>query len=81
MGSGPAGITTALKLEQYGIKTLIIEAGGLDSNYENNKDFLDGNINGFDKDLSVLRARMFGGTSSLWGGYCTKFEKYQFSSW
>ena len=81
VGSGPAGITTALKLEQYGIKTLIIEAGGLDSNYENNKDFLDGNINGFDNDLSVLRARMFGGTSSLWGGYCTKFEKYQFSSW
>ena len=40
VGSGPAGITTALKLEQYGIKSLIIEAGGLDSNYENNKDFL-----------------------------------------
>ena len=81
VGSGPAGISTALKLEQYGIKTLIIEAGGLNSNYQHNEEFLSGNVQGFEKDLSILRDRMFGGTSSLWGGYCTKFEKYQFSNW
>ena len=29
IGSGPAGISTALKLEEHKIKTLLIEAGNL----------------------------------------------------
>ncbi len=81
IGSGPAGISTALKLEKYKIKTLIIEAGGLDFNAEKNKNYLKGNIKGFNKDLSNLRVRAFGGTSHLWGGYCNRFEKYQLSDW
>lgn len=81
IGSGPAGITTALKLEEYNIKTLLVEAGNLEFNV-NQTDFLSGNVIAKDTyDISTRRARMFGGTSNLWGGHCNKFEKNQFTDW
>ena len=83
IGSGPAGISTALRLEKYKIKTLIIEAGSLEDS-QNKEDFFKGNIFGDvdpNENLSLKRARMFGGTSSLWGGHCSKFEKEQFENW
>lgn len=81
IGSGPAGISTALELEEKKIKTLIIEAGSLDYN-EKSLEFLHGEIIG-DKydDLSVTRLRQFGGTSGNWGGNCNLFEDYQFTEW
>ena len=81
IGSGPAGISTALKLEELNVRTLLIEAGGLELDPES-EDFLKGNIYAEDYyDISVRRARMFGGTSNLWGGHCNKFEKEQFNNW
>jgi len=81
IGSGPAGITTALKLEEFNINTLLIEAGNLEMNADS-EDFLKGNIIAEDyDDISVRRARMFGGTSNLWGGHCNKFERDQFENW
>ncbi len=81
IGSGPAGISTALKLEEFNIKTLIIEAGNLEMNIES-ENFLKGNILADEfNDISTTRARMFGGTSNLWGGHCNKFEKNQFDNW
>ena len=83
IGSGPAGISTALKLEEQKIKSLIIEAGSLELN--NNKEiFLKGGVYGDidpSTDLSSVRSRIFGGTSLLWGGHCSKFERYQFEKW
>ena len=43
IGSGPAGISTALKLEELNIRTLLIEAGGLELDPKS-EDFLKGNI-------------------------------------
>ena len=83
IGSGPAGISTALKLEEYRIKSLIIEAGGLELS-EEKESFLKGKVHGDldpKTDLSSLRSRMFGGTSALWGGHCSKFERHQFKKW
>ena len=81
IGSGPAGISTALKLEELNVRTLLIEAGGLELDSES-EDFLKGNVYAEDYyDISTRRARMFGGTSNLWGGHCNKFEKEQFSNW
>ena len=37
IGSGPAGITTAIELEKKKIKTLLIEAGGIKSNNDTKK--------------------------------------------
>ena len=83
IGSGPAGISTALKLEEYKIKTLLIEAGNLNDDFSKDR-FLKGNLYGDinqDEDISIQRDRAFGGTSSLWAGYCSKFERDQFESW
>jgi choline dehydrogenase-like flavoprotein len=83
IGTGPAGISTALKLEKYKIKTLIIEAGNLELS-EDKENFFKGKVYGDidpSKDLSSIRSRGFGGTSALWGGHCSKFEKYQFTKW
>ena len=43
IGSGPAGITTAIELEKKKIKTLIIEAGGIKSQNDSQK-FLQGSV-------------------------------------
>ena len=83
IGSGPAGISTALKLEEQKIKCLILEAGSLELS-ENKESFLKGKVYGDldpSTDLSSLRSRVFGGTSAVWGGHCSKFEKYQFKKW
>ena len=78
IGSGPAGISTAIKLEKNKIKSLILEAGGIDYN-KNSAEYLKGSVLG-DKypDLSTLRLRQFGGTSGLWGGNCNPFREDDF---
>ena len=43
IGSGPAGITTALQLEEKGISSIIFEAGGLEFN-EKSQNFYKGNV-------------------------------------
>ena len=65
IGSGPAGISAALRLEKEKIKTLLIEAG--DKDFQSNSvDFLKVNSIGDHKgDLSTNRLRQFGGTSGL----------------
>lgn len=81
VGSGPAGISAALKLGEHKINCLIIESGHLDD-YEDSNKFLMGDTVGDEyADLSTVRVKKFGGSSSLWGGYCNKFEKKEFESW
>ena len=81
VGSGPAGITTALELEKKKITTLIIEAGGIKP-HESAEKFLQGNIIGDDyNDLSVTRLRQFGGASGHWGGNCNPFNRDDFDDW
>jgi len=68
IGSGPAGIVTALELEKKKIKSLIIEAGGIKPN-QNNEKFLKGSVIGDDyNDLTVCRLRQFGVNYGLGGG-------------
>ena len=45
VGSGPAGISTALKLEQSGLNSLILESGSADYNPDSEQ-YLDGNVIG-----------------------------------
>ena len=81
IGSGPAGISTALKLEQYKIKSLIIEAGDIEQKEDANL-FLDGKVIGNSyPDLSSLRMRQFGGTSGHWGGSCNYFTTDDLKKW
>jgi hypothetical protein len=82
IGSGPAGISTALGLEEKKIESLIIEAGGL--NYdEKNIRYLEGAYVG-DSDYATLpgsRGRQFGGTGNFWGGNCNPIQEEEFNNW
>ena len=81
IGSGPAGITTALQLEEKGISSIIFEAGDLDFN-EKSQNFYKGNVIGDEyPDLTTARLRQFGGTSGHWGGNCTSLDSYDFQNW
>ena len=77
-GSGPAGMTLAQKLVQGGSDVLLVEAGGM--GYENwSQDLYKGDVIGDTYyDLSEARLRMFGGSSSHWGGRCIPLEAHDF---
>ena len=81
IGSGPAGMSVALELEDKKISTLIIEAGKHNFSDESQK-FYDGSVLG-DKypPLSVTRLRQFGGSSGHWGGVCRSLEEHDFVNW
>jgi len=81
VGSGPAGISTALKLEKNGFDSLILESGSADYNFNSQK-YLDGDVIG-DKysDLKISRLKQFGGSSGHWGGNCNTLKEKDFSDW
>ncbi len=80
VGTGPAGISLALRLsEQSKAKILLIESGALESKPEIYK-LSEVEATG---DLSsnyypVHAQRNFGGASNIWGGWCTTIEKRAF---
>ena len=81
VGSGPAGISTALKLEEKKIRTLILEAGS-DEYSEESQEFYKSKIFGDQiTDLRYSRLRQFGGTSGQWGGWSKPMENYNLSKW
>ncbi len=69
-GSGPAGMTLALKLAEKRHRVLLLEAGGLIFTETSNKVYMGTNtgLDYFPSDVS--RQRFFGGTSNHWGGWC-----------
>ena len=81
IGSGPAGISVALELEKKGIYSLILEAGNLNNN-PNSEEFLRSvSIGDHNGDFTSNRMRMFGGTSSIWGGNCNPMNISNFKDW
>ena len=81
IGSGPAGICTALELERKRIKSLIIEAGDLVQNDED-LNYLNGKVVGDNySDLKHSRLRQFGGSSGHWGGNCNPMLNENFNDW
>lgn len=81
VGSGPAGISLALRLEQKKIKSLIIEAGPEDYSEESQKFYKSKIIGDEITDLQFSRLRQFGGTSNQWGGWSKPMENYNLSDW
>jgi len=70
VGSGPAGITLALSLEQRRIDCLIIEAGNEEYTDESQENYVAKIIGDQITDLRYSRLRQLGGTSGHWGGWC-----------
>lgn len=76
-GSGPAGITLALKLAEKGKTVALLEGGG--ENYsQESQDIYSAKSIGLKAWVNLMRQRFFGGTSNHWLGRCRPFDKSDF---
>ena len=75
VGAGAAGITIARRLAGSGLRVLVLESGGFDVDARN-QELYAGEMSGIDTwRPDDRRARVFGGSTVLWGGYCMPFLK------
>jgi len=81
VGSGPASLALALKLEEKGFSVLIFEAGGLYPEEDSQKIYEGENIGDEYFDLDITRLRCFGGSSQHWGGWCRTLDDIDFKEW
>ena len=80
IGSGPAGMTTAVNLVNKGFDVILLEAGGRHLTGESQAQFAGEVIGDRYFDLSFARLRMFGGTSNHWGGFCVPLDGHDFET-
>jgi choline dehydrogenase-like flavoprotein len=83
VGSGPAGMTIARRLEGTGLSVLVLESGGLDRE-EATDELARGTMSGLDPfTLHQHRPRLFGGASSIWSGWCAPMtpEDFEERAW
>jgi choline dehydrogenase-like flavoprotein len=79
VGGGPAGISLALDLEQRGVPSLMVEAGGTRIDAAGQQAFRAEAISPADHGpVDRFRHRVLGGTSSVWGGRCIPFDPIDF---
>jgi choline dehydrogenase-like flavoprotein len=79
VGAGAAGITTALKLLQSGIQTVLIEAGSERVRKVSQGFYEAASIHPETHDEAHLaRMRVLGGTTAIWGGRCIPFDPIDF---
>ena len=83
VGSGFAGFTVAKQLASRGRKALIIETGGRDYDQRIQQQFVSnfgrGHYSGVHWNGHWIRA--LGGTSKIWGGFCTPMTERNFARW
>jgi choline dehydrogenase-like flavoprotein len=80
-GSGPAGVSVALQLEKYKIRTLLIEAGEEQYSDLSQKFYEINNLGDKLEQLEFSRLRQFGGTSGHWGGWSKPLDSYHLKDW
>lgn len=78
VGTGPAGISLALRLQGRNVRCLLIEAGDWEAS-EASQDFYRGKVVG-DRyhELNRARLRQFGGTTGHWRGWCRALDAVDF---
>lgn len=80
VGSGPAGITLSLALEDAGKPVLLLEGGG-ESPSEASQELYRGETLGHAyRPLHGCRIRAFGGSSNGWGGWCRALDAVDFEA-
>lgn len=77
VGGGPAGLFLANALADVA-PALVIESGGFEVE-DALQALQSGECAGIDYPLIETRARGFGGSSSLWAGYCALFDPHDFA--
>ena len=81
IGSGPASISLALKLEKNQISSVIFEAGTFDYN-EKLQDTYKGTTSGdYKADITTNRIKQFGGTANVWGQVCRPLDEIDIANW
>ena len=74
IGGGTAGITMALELNRSGIRTAVLESGGLTPDPQT-RDLNRGASAGIPYQFADgCRSRFLGGSSNCWGGWCRPFD-------
>jgi choline dehydrogenase-like flavoprotein len=76
VGSGPAGITLAMKMAGAGWKVALLEAGGLE--YSDRSQRLYAALGTGSLYPASTRLRFLGGTSNHWTGRCRPFDPFDF---
>ncbi|UVT21229.1 MAG: GMC family oxidoreductase [Nitrospira sp.] len=78
VGSGPAGMTVALELGDYGRSVILLEGGGLNRSAESQEIYKGDVIGDPYFELDSARLRYLGGTSGHWGGHCLPLAEIDF---
>lgn len=79
VGSGPAGIVTALELAGAGSDVLLLESGGPrpSADIDDLGEAAEWDP-GLHAPMSLATRRQVGGTSAIWGGRCVPFDRVDF---
>ncbi|GGY41866.1 GMC oxidoreductase [Parvularcula lutaonensis] len=78
-GTGPAGMTVALKVAAAGGRVLLLEGGGLGPTPESRAVYEGRNVGTVPYGhIETCRLRQFGGTSGHWAGRCAIFDRVDF---
>ena len=81
VGSGPASISLALKLEKNQIGSVIFEAGNFDFNQKLQNTYKGSTSGNFNADITSNRIKQFGGTANVWGQVCRPLDEIDIENW
>lgn len=73
LGTGPAGIAISLYLADRGLKVALVESGLAERTPET-EELNTGEVGGIPYHIEQRRARMFGGSSNCWAGWCCQLS-------
>ncbi len=79
IGAGAAGITLALNFEKLGVKTVLLEGGGLNYPDKESLDLYDAKLADKSYPVAASRLRYFGGSTNHWGGWSRELDEFDFS--
>ena len=80
-GSGPAGMTVALRLKNAGARVLLLEAGGLEASEASQSVYAGKSVGPqIYYGVESCRLRYLGGSSNHWTGLCTRFDEIDFEA-
>jgi choline dehydrogenase-like flavoprotein len=79
VGSGPAGISLTNALVDIGVDCCLIESGGFEPDPSTNDDLAADIVGLSYTPLDQCRARVYGGSGTLWKGFITPLNEIDFS--
>lgn len=81
IGSGPAGLTLARELSGCGVRTVVVESGGLErTDHADALNVVESVGAPRQPDQWLVRNRLFGGTSTTWTGRLATFDDTDFAA-